>query len=91
MKKSTESCLLEALRRYHSFHPDKSPLQAWTGLGTMSTYESAVKEGYMAPVSTIAPRTMGWFRLTEKGLGAVLSLANRGYRVKDYNVEKAQS
>jgi hypothetical protein len=29
---------------------------------------------------------MGWFRLTEKGLGARLKLANDGYVVKNYEV-----
>ncbi len=86
MTKPVKNCLLEALRRYHSFHAGESPLKAWTGLGTPSGYREVCKLGYMTPVHGEQPRILGWYRLTESGLGVVLLLANDGYRVKNYEV-----
>lgn len=88
MKRSIQLCLLEALRRYHSFHAGENPLSAWVGQGTPSPYQTAVEEGYMIPVSKVQPRIVGWYKLTPLGLAAMLRLANEGYYVRDYAVYK---
>jgi hypothetical protein len=89
MTKNVKDCLLEALRRYHSFHAGESPLKVWTGLGCPSEYREVVKLGYMQPVDTETPRIQGWYRLTEAGLGVLLLLVNEeGYTVRDYKLEK---
>ena len=88
MPRSIQRCLLEALRRYHSFHAGKDPLQVWVGLGTPSAYRAAIDLGYMVPVSTVRPRIIGWYKLTPLGLAAILHLANQGYYVRDYAIHK---
>lgn len=86
MNTRAKNCLVEALRRYHSFHAQESPLKAWTGLGFPTEYRDAVKLGYMVPVHSIEPRVLSWYRLTEQGLAVALRLANEGYRVHDYQI-----
>lgn len=80
--------MLEALRRYHSFHKDKTPFQAWTGLGTPGEYKEVVKLGYMEPVHDEIPRMAGWYRLTTKGLMFCLQLHNEGFVVRDCQIVK---
>lgn len=80
--------LLEALRRYHSFHAGRDPLKAWTGLGTMPMYRPVLEAGLMEPAcpNPAPKRYNNWYRLTPKGLAAILQLANEGHRVEGYQV-----
>lgn len=64
--------LIEAIRRLDLFHPDKDPLEAWSGLGFRTDYRPVIAVNLMEWVDGApAPRTMGWLRLTEKGLAEV--------------------
>jgi hypothetical protein len=71
MKQPIRNCLLEAKRRYETFHADEDILKAWTGLGYPSEYKVALSEGYMIPVSSNTPKVLNWYRLTEKGAKAI--------------------
>ncbi len=65
-------CLEEAHRRMKTFHPDKNPLQAWTGLGHKTEYKTTVADGLMRWADYLGKeppaRQMGWLILTEKGV-----------------------
>lgn len=78
---STLHLLIEAIRRLDLFHPDKDPLVAWSGLGYKSEYKSVTADGSMEWVNGSPPPncSMGWLRLTTKGLEKVNAIrANHG-------------
>jgi hypothetical protein len=78
--------LREALRRYTRFHQGKPLTQAWTGLGSATTYKPAVDGGYMEMVHEPNPRCLCWWRLTEKGAALVQAWIARG---EDYKTVEA--
>ena len=59
--------LQEAVRRYIKFSCGRGLIEAWTGLGTRSTYEPVLDIGLMEWVREPKPRCTGWLRLTEAG------------------------
>jgi hypothetical protein len=67
-------CLLvEAYRRYHSFHQGTDIRKAWVGLGAPSVFR---KSKYFKPVGdTITPRVDNWWLLTEEGVEFVEALS----------------
>lgn len=79
--------LLEAVRRYTRFgvRDNKTLENAWTGLGSYSTYKPCVDAGLMTYATLPNPGYSTWWKLTDKGCKIVLAILNRGY---DYeNVE----
>ncbi len=86
MNPKVRECLIEALRRYHSFHPGEPITKAWTGLGMPSAYKAVCAAGYMQPVVAPRAKCLGWYTLTEAGAAQVLKLANEGIAVRDYSV-----
>ena len=69
--------LREALRRWKMFGAktsDASITTAWTGLGSASQYAPVVKAGYMECATTLNPNCITWWRLTEKGVLALIFL-----------------
>lgn len=87
MKKSTYDCLVEALRRYCSFHAGTRLKFAWLGLGTEATYRTAINDGYFRWLDGQVPasRKKGWLLLTEEGERVILSWLARGYHVEDFH------
>ena len=91
MRKSTYYCLVEALRRYTRFHPN-DPLDSprtWLGLGNLTAYKDAIKEGYMRHGEQYnggdvgpKPRVVGWLALTPKGAEVVQQWLDQGYDFK---------
>jgi hypothetical protein len=65
-----ERLFAEAQRRYVMFnYRDNEPLAtSWIGLGMASEYKPAVKAGLMESHGKYAPRCLGWFLFTDKGL-----------------------
>jgi hypothetical protein len=89
MKSSTKWCLVEAARRFEMFGHSHGGdiLRSWTGLGLMTTYKSAIKEGYMLPVfDSKADRCSHWFKLTPLGAAYVMGYIE-GQKVKIDTVE----
>jgi len=65
---SKQRALLQgAMRRYTVFHPGESLTEAWTGLGSRTTYKPVLNAGLMEWVREPKPRCTGWLRLTEAG------------------------
>jgi len=62
-----EGLLLEALRRYVTFHQGELLTEAWTGLGSYSAYKSVVDSGLMTYVHKPRPGTTQWWKLTPTG------------------------
>lgn len=83
--------LLEALRRYCSFHPGELLTEAWVGLGTESPYRAAVEGGYMTYHDGKKPfkRCSGWYVLTEKGARIVKQWLDNGYYYNSKNGTKS--
>jgi hypothetical protein len=79
MNKKTYYALCEALRRYTRFHPHEELVQAWTGLGYVTEYKSAIDSGHMEFVRTPMYRCLGWLHLTEKGAKVVREWLDAGY------------
>ena len=71
--------LVEALRRYGRFGEGKSLTEAWTGLGSKTTYKPVLDKGYMEFIHEYHPRCIGWLRLTEKGARIVQAWLDAGY------------
>lgn len=66
-----ERLFLDVYRRNEiiSRKGSNQPLEKrWLGLGTRTTYKSALDAGLMKFESDYPPRCMGWLRLTEKGI-----------------------
>ena len=70
------NALREAIRRLDQFHPNEDPLKAWSGLGFKTDYQTVLDAGLMewVPGSAPSPRTMGWLRLTSKGLARTIKI-----------------
>lgn len=70
--------LLEgATHRYVEFHQGKALLEAWTGLGHLTTYKPVLDAGLMEWVHGVPPpRHMGWLRLTVAGAEIVQGWLN---------------
>lgn len=88
LKRDEYLLLVEALRRFECFahRQDDKPWEpeamqeAWTGLGYATEYRPAVSAGLMRPIHEMpAPRTMGWWGLTEKGARIVLRWHRQGF------------
>jgi hypothetical protein len=73
MNRQAHSLLCEAARRYLCFNPENRPLtEAWTGLGSMTTYRTVLDAGLMTWVdSAPTARCGGWLKLTPQGANAV--------------------
>lgn len=75
MKKQSYELMLEAVRRWLSFHLYDSLDTAWVGLGTKKTYLPALEDGLMEWVNgEPTPRAPGWLKLTRKGQIVVLKM-----------------
>ncbi len=85
MNAKVRNCLLEATRRYLVHKSDHQNLSGFLGLGYLGEYKDAVKQGYFSSVSNPVPRTLGWYRLTEKGKMAVNQLLLSGITEKDFD------
>lgn len=61
--------LMEATRRYLQFHPfSQGFTEAWTGLGTYTTYKPVYEAGLMVPHDRkLTKRVKMWWVLTPKG------------------------
>jgi len=57
----------EAAYRYTRFSRGRSLTEAWTGLGSRTTYEPVLDAGLMEWIHEPAPGRPGWLRLTEAG------------------------
>lgn len=69
-----QNILIEAARRYVTFHPNRDLTEAWTGLGTEATYQPAVNVGLMTrifPDRTVRPDHDQWWKLTNRGADVV--------------------
>lgn len=83
--------LLEALRRWlYSVHVENDHFEerrglrnAWTGLGTRTLYKPVLDAGLMEFNSRYAPRTIGWLRLTDKGVEIVKGWLDAGYNTRE--------
>jgi hypothetical protein len=72
--------LLEALRRFSKFNDlNQSITEAWTGLGSYSTYKPCADAGLMEISTSPNPGYSTWWRLTEKGAMIVNAMRNMGY------------
>lgn len=47
---------------------------AWTGLGSATEYAPVVRAGYMECATSLNPNCITWWRLTEKGVLALIVL-----------------
>jgi len=79
LTKNVHALLCEALRRYTQFHKDKSLTNAWTGLGSKTTYAPAINGGYMVFDGMPKPRCDGWLYLTDKGAEIVRQWIDAGF------------
>lgn len=80
--------LLEATRRYLAFQDENflKPLhQAWTGLGTVTTYRSVHKAGLMTIATKPNPGYMTWWKLTSKGAAIVRRWLNDGLKKEHFS------
>ena len=80
--------LREAYRRWKKFggvNDNKTLLQAWTGLGSASHYKPVLDAGLMEPVHGLEPGQSLWWKLTEKGVLAMIML---GWIEGDLNEEE---
>lgn len=68
------NCLREAARRYCEFHRGENPETAWTGLGLPSDYYPVTRTGLMVPTSQEFPRCAQWYKLTPRGVTALIQL-----------------
>ncbi len=71
--------LREAMRRYKLRNPGnhtggQTLTTAWTGLGSATEYAAVVNAGYMEPATSLNPGSLVWWRLTEKGVLAIIFL-----------------
>jgi len=95
LSKQAHECLVEALRRFTRFsiHDKKynDIRSAWTGLGSITEYKSAWKDGFMEPVEfpmKSAPRkgVTHWWRLTTKGAALVKYWYISGYTFRGIDI-----
>ncbi len=74
-----KALLREALRRW-KLHGERrncggqTITTTWTGLGSASDYAPVVKAGLMECATTLHPGGITWWRLTEKGVLAIIVL-----------------
>ena len=73
-----ERLLLEALRRYINWHQGEPLTEAWTGLGSYTTYKPAVDAGLMTYATKPNPGYTTWWRLTDKGATYVQAWLDEG-------------
>ena len=69
--------LREAARRWKltSYGTNQRKLtEAWTGLGSATEYAPVVRAGYMECATSLNPNCITWWRLTEKGVLALIVL-----------------
>ena len=72
LTKNQRLLLMEAARRYLRFHKGESLTEAWTGLGSVSTYKPAINAGFMRTHDgKMDARISHWWILTEKGAAIV--------------------
>lgn len=69
-----KALLREAYRRWTKFNHGKTIRTAWTGLGSATDYKSAVDAGLMEPVHELRSGSTIWWKLTEKGVLAMVML-----------------
>lgn len=80
LHKDTYQALIEAVRRYQRFSEGEPLHFAWVGLGYKKDYQRAIQDGYMKWAhGEPRKRTMGWLRLTEKGVLEVQKMINEGF------------
>lgn len=75
--KAQAKLLREAWRRWKMRsmpNPNRSLTTAWTGLGSASYYKPVLDAGLMEPVHGLDPGSTIWWRLTEKGVLAMIIL-----------------
>lgn len=90
MKSNSLDCLLEAYRRWINdiggSNPNTPLGEKWLGLGTKTTYKSALDDGVMQWVyGTPHPRTMGWLKLTTTGELWMKAFTSKGISKEDFN------
>lgn len=73
--------LREALRRYTMFGEGKPLILAWTGLGSATQYEPAVRLGLMEYATRPNPGYATWWRLTIKGAQIVQDWIDTGVEI----------
>ena len=73
-----EDRLMEALRRYTRFHQGEPLTQAWTGLGSMTTYKSVLDAELMTYATPPNPGYKTWWRLTDAGAAIVQAWLDQG-------------
>jgi len=81
LPKRVAGLLLEAYRRFNQFAKGKTLEQAWTGLGTHSSYNNT----YFKPVFSVK-HSPSWFSLTPKGVIVVQDLINSLPWNEDYSL-----
>ncbi len=71
-----KALLREAARRWENFGRlgGSSMTEAWTGLGSATEYAPVVKAGLMECATQLNPNCITWWRLTEKGVMALIFL-----------------
>ena len=82
---SQHRLLVAALRRHTRFNLTdlKKPLtEAWTGLGSKTTYRSVLEAGLMTYATTPNPRYSTWWKLTPSGAVIIAFWHGQGYDFK---------
>ena len=79
--------LVEALRRHTRFNLKVDGLgmpltEAWTGLGSATTYQPAVDAGLMVCATELNPGHTTWWKLTVKGALIVAFWHGKGFDFK---------
>ena len=72
-----KALLREALRRWEMHNVgrrDRVITEAWTGLGSATQYAPVVNAGLMECATQLNPNCITWWRLTEKGVMALIFL-----------------
>ena len=66
--------LREARRRFHRYGCNDNIRDAWTGLGSATHYKPVFDAGLMEPIHALHPGNSIWWKLTEKGVLAMIML-----------------
>lgn len=82
LKTSEARLLLEAYRRYHMFHKNKTISEAWIGLGKKEYDNSS----FFSPVHKRPDKYLGWYRLNKTGTIMVSRLNALLPWKKEYNL-----
>lgn len=87
--KRAKPILIEAMRRWLKPHDRRTGgdtmTKAWTGLGLVTEYAPAVKQGFMESATDSAPGCRRWYRLTQAGADVVAGWIGRGITWEHFN------